>query len=107
MIKLAKVSEISVIATKDEVNEKSIALVSDSVEMFVPFGELFDVEKEKERLGKEIDGAKAEIAKSTSMLANENFVKKAPEKLVSAEREKLEKAKDKLEKLIEKLNMFN
>ena len=41
------------------------------------------------------------------MLANENFVKKAPEKLVSAEREKLEKAKDKLEKLIEKLNMFN
>ena len=107
LIKLANVSEIQVIASKDEVNEKSIALVSDSVEMFVPFGELVDVEKEKERLGKEIDGAKAEIAKSTSMLANENFVKKAPEKLVSAEREKLEKAKDKLEKLIEKLNMFN
>ncbi len=107
LIKLANVSEIQVIASKDEVNEKSIALVSDSVEMFVPFGELVDVEKEKERLGKEIDGAKAEIAKSTSMLANENFVKKAPEKLVSAERENLEKAKDKLEKLIEKLNMFN
>ena len=95
------------IASKEEVTEKCVALVSDSVEMFVPFGELVDVEKEKERLSKEIEGAKAEIAKSTSMLANENFVKKAPEKLVAAEREKLERAKDKLEKLIEKLNMFN
>ena len=107
LTKLANVSEICVIASKEEVTEKCVALVSDSVEMFVPFGELVDVEKEKERLGKEIEGAKAEIAKSTSMLANENFVKKAPEKLVAAEREKLERAKDKLEKLIEKLNMFN
>ena len=41
------------------------------------------------------------------MLKNENFVNKAPEKLVAAEREKLLKAQEKLEKLLDKLNMFD
>ena len=104
--KLANVSELVVIADKSEVVEKSIALVCDGIEMFVPFGDLVDIEKEKERLNKEIAQAKQEIAKSEGMLANENFVSKAPEKLVAAEREKLVKAKEKLERLIDKLNMF-
>jgi valyl-tRNA synthetase len=39
-------------------------------------------------------------------LLNEAFVNKAPEKLVRAEMEKKEQAKNKLEKLEEKLNKF-
>ncbi|MGN1097106.1 MAG: class I tRNA ligase family protein, partial [Christensenellales bacterium] len=90
--KLANISELVVISDKSEVPEKSVALVADGIEMFVPFGDLVDMEKEKERLNKEIASVKQEIEKSSGMLKNENFVNKAPEKLVAAEREKLLKA---------------
>ncbi|MGN0795480.1 MAG: valine--tRNA ligase [Christensenellales bacterium] len=105
--KLANISELVIISDKKEVPEKSIALIADGIEMFVPFGDLVDMEKEKERLNKEIATTKQEIEKSNGMLGNENFVNKAPEKLVNAEREKLAKAKEKLEKLMDKLNMFD
>ena len=105
--KLANISELIVISDKSEVPEKSVALVADGIEMFVPFGDLVDMEKEKERLNKEIASTKQEIEKSSGMLKNENFVNKAPEKLVAAEREKLLKAQEKLEKLLDKLNMFD
>ena len=105
--KLANISELVIISDKNDVPEKSIALIADGIEMFVPFGDLVDMEKEKERLNKEIATTKQEIEKSNGMLGNENFVNKAPEKLVNAEREKLAKAKEKLEKLMDKLNMFD
>ena len=56
-----------------------------------------DIEKKE----KEISFLKASIEKREKLLANENFVKKAPEKLVKEEQEKLEAEKQKLN-LLEK-----
>ena len=56
-----------------------------------------DIEKKE----KEISFLKASIEKREKLLANENFVKKAPEKLVKEEQEKLEAEKQKLS-LLEK-----
>ena len=49
---------------------------------------------------KEIESLKASILKRQNLLANENFVSKAPEKLVLDEKKKLEEEKKKLELLL-------
>ncbi|NLZ25170.1 MAG: hypothetical protein GX891_01750, partial [Clostridiales bacterium] len=72
-------------------------------EILLPVGGLIDIEKEKERLGKEITQAETEVQRAEEKLSNESFIKKAPQKLVDAEKEKLDRARQKLEKLIEKL----
>ena len=50
-------------------------------------------------LQKEIDSLKASIAKRKSLLANPNFVAKAPSNLVEQEKEKLLQEEEKLHKL--------
>ncbi len=49
---------------------------------------------------KEIEYLKSSILKRETLLANENFVKKAPEKLVSEEQEKLKLEKQRLDELL-------
>ncbi len=61
---------------------------------------LFDekevTEDDKRKKEKEIESLKCSIEKRSKLLSNENFVKKAPEKLVAEETEKLEMEKKKL-----------
>lgn len=104
--KLANVEDIIFVESKDEIKENCVAIVSDGVEIFIPFGDLVDIEKEKARLSGEIEKVIKEIARNKGMLANEKFVSRAPQKLVDAEKEKLNKNQEKLEKLEEKLKMF-
>lgn len=105
--KLANLSEIVHVALKSEIDEKCVTLVVDNMEIFIPFGDLLDIEKEKERLTKEIENAQSEVKRNEMMLSNTNFVKRAPQRLVDAEREKLARNQDKVVKLRDKLKMFN
>lgn len=88
--KLAGVTEIIFIKDKKEAGEKICQAVSAISEIYIPLGSLVDFEKEYLRLAKEIEKTEKEIARSSGMLNNKNFVEKAPEKLINAEREKLE-----------------
>lgn len=56
-------------------------------------------EEEKALLKKEIETLKASIAKRKSLLANSNFISKAPTHLVEQEKEKLALEEEKLKKL--------
>ena len=69
--------------------EKSASAVADPCELFIPLGELVDIEKELARLDKDLKNAEAEVARADGKLKNEKFVAKAPANLVEAEREKL------------------
>ena len=60
--------------------------------------ELVDLEKEKARIEGEMAKAQKQLESQNAKLANENFVARAPEAVVNAEREK----KAKLEALLEK-----
>ena len=77
------------------------------VEVFVDTANALDVEKELARLNEQISDTKEYIAILDKKLLNEAFVSRAPEKLVRAEMEKKEQAKQKLEKLELKLSKLS
>ena len=57
-------------------------------------GQLVDVAKELERINKELDKARKNLASLEGKLSNESFVSRAPEAVVAAERAKAQKARD-------------
>jgi valyl-tRNA synthetase len=64
---------------------------------------LFDLDTERERLGKQIEEAKADVARIEGKLANEQFVARAPEAVVQTERDRLATARGRLEGLEQSL----
>ena len=89
--KLAGVSSIKFFADKSEISEKVFTQVLNGFELFVPLGELVDIEKEIERLKAELIKTEEEIERANSKLSNQGFIAKAPKALVENERQKLDK----------------
>ena len=71
--------------------------------MFIPLGELVDKQKEIDRLTKEVNQVNSEIKRAEGKLNNQGFVAKAPAALIEQEKDKLEKYKDMLTKLNERI----
>ena len=94
ILRLAGASEVTVVESGAEAGEKVVSRVCEAGQIFIPLGELVDLEKEKARLEKELDRVLSEIARASGKLNNQNFVAKAPKKLVDDERAKLEKLLD-------------
>ena len=94
IVKLSGASALSFVESSAEVNGKTVSSVTEIAQIYVPLGELVDLEKEKARLSAEIERINAEIARAEGKLNNESFVSKAPAKLVEAEREKVKKYQD-------------
>ena len=97
--RLAGASAVELIAESDANPEKSASAVTESCELFIPLGDLVDVEKELARLAKDLKTAEGEVARSNGMLNNAGFLAKAPANLVEAEKEKLVAAQSRVEKL--------
>ena len=83
--------------------QKIVSKVCELGQIFVPLGELVDLDEERTRLNKELDRIKNEIARADGKLLNKNFVAKAPKKLVEDERSKKEKYLDMKEKIEKQL----
>jgi valyl-tRNA synthetase len=83
--------------------EKCIAGVIREIEVYIIVNSSIDVEKERERINKEIERLERNIKGSEGKLNNEGFVAKAPENVIIAEREKLESMKESLRKVKENL----
>ena len=100
--KLAGASHVEFVKEKPTDVKVSTA-VSDSVEVYIPLGELVDTEKEIARLTKELENTEKEILRAEGMLGNQKFVANAPKALVEKERDKLEKHRQKRDKLFEQI----
>ena len=102
--RLASASSLEIVS--DHTDEGSVRIVTDSATVFIPTGDLVDVEEEKARLRAELDKVNAEIARVSGKLANEGFVSKAPAAVVDAERAKLAKYEEKKAGVVAALAAF-
>lgn len=92
---LAKTAEVA-----DGHAENCALIAQTGIKIFVP---LADTEKERDRLRAELEKCKAELALAQSKLGNRGFCMKAPQKLIDAERAKVEDYTARIKVLTEKL----
>jgi valyl-tRNA synthetase len=95
---LAKVDSISIVPDYAPANTDASAVMPD-VEIFMPLRDLIDFEKERARIDKEIEKARAELGRVEKKLSNADFTSKAPENVIEKEKGK----RDELFELLSKL----
>ena len=78
-----------------------VEVTTHAARLFMPLAELVDFEKELARIAKEKENCLKQIAMFEGKLSNEAFVSRAPEKVVSDQKEKLAKNQALLAQLIE------
>ena len=88
---------------KTGIADDAVSTVIPEATIYIPFAELVDVEKEIERLKKEQEKLTKELARVNGMLANPNFVNKAPEAKINEEKEKQAKYAQMMEQVTERL----
>jgi valyl-tRNA synthetase len=79
--------------------EFSASAMVEKMELFIPLEGLIDLAKEVERLENEIKATEGYLKAVEGKLANQNFVDRAPEAVVTKEREKQDHYTESLKKL--------
>ena len=103
ILKLAGAKGIKFVSSAEEADANAITKVLAICTIYIPMGELVDLEKEKARLEGELEKITAEIARADGKLNNSGFISKAPKKLVDDERAKLNKYIEMREKILNQL----
>jgi valyl-tRNA synthetase len=96
--KLQKLSDITIDPVAEKQGICASAVVSGN-ELFVPLAGLIDLDKERDRINKEIQRLEGFKKSVESKLANDNFVSRAPADVVLNEKNKARDAAETLEKL--------
>jgi valyl-tRNA synthetase len=104
---LGYANEVLIQEDKAGISEDAVSTVVPGAVIYIPFTDLVDMEKEIERLQKEKERLEGELKRVTGMLANPNFVNKAPEAKLAEERAKLEKYTDMMRQVSERLEHFS
>ena len=97
--RLAFATQVHIMAGRDQAPPKSATAVCAAAELFIPLGELVDLDKERKRLQKDQEQLAREIARAEGKLQNPGFLQKAPPALIEEERQKLETYRAMLESL--------
>ena len=101
--KLGFSEKITVQEDKTGISENAMSILTDGIEVYIPFEELVDVEEERKRLEEEKKKVLAEIERATKMLSNPGFVNKAPEAKINEEKAKLVKYQEMLRSIEDRL----
>lgn len=70
---------------------KTLTVIVENGKIYIPLGELVDINEERVRLIKEKERFTAELERASGKLRNSDFIQKAPEILVAREKEKVDK----------------
>ena len=100
---LAYASDVIIQNDKTGIADDAVTVAIPDAVIYIPFADLVDIAKEKERLEKEKQKWEAEIKRSTGMLNNERFTSKAPAEKVQEERDKLQRNTQLLQQVTERL----
>ena len=103
--KLASASEVETGETFDIPD--CAGAVTHAARILIPLDQLVDKEKELARLAKEREKAQKDIDFLSKKLDNPGFLAKAPEQLVAAERAKLAKAQEKMDKIMQSIQAYS
>ena len=87
-----------------EPQQNSIAIVSGAATLYLPIAGMVDLDAERARLNREIEESEAEVARASAMLSNEQFVGRAPEQVVQAQRGRLAQADERTRALRARLS---
>ena len=101
--KLSYSESIKIQDNKDGIAPNAMSIITDGLEVYIPFEELVDIEEERKRLEDEKKKVLSEIERATKMLSNPGFINKAPESKINEEKEKLKKYQDMLKSIEERL----
>ena len=99
MKRLAWASQVTVQSEAPADAVKMVACVTQACQVLMPMADLVDLDKERERLEKELENAENMVKRTQAKLQNESFVSRAPQNVVDAEKEKLQKYGELAEKL--------
>lgn len=77
--------------------ENAMAAVVTGIEVYLPLAGLIDVEKETQRLSKELAAMEKDLQRAVGKLNNAGFLAKAPEDVIAKERAKYEELSGKIE----------
>ena len=103
LVRLARVAQDVAIGEQMDAPAQSATLIVEDVTVALPLAGLVDLAAERARLGKELAGAEADVARREGRLANAGFVDKAPPAVIAREREGLETARSTVAKLQERV----
>jgi valyl-tRNA synthetase len=105
LARLARIdpAKLRITQTLAEKPAKALALVVGSYEVFLPLAGMVDIDREQARLAAELREMEQEIGRAEQLLANQDFVTKAPAEVVGRERDKLLDYRQRHSKLRERL----
>ena len=101
--RLAYADEVKLLDAEPANLDGMVTIATADAKLYIPMGQLVDVEKEIARITKELEGQQKFLSGLEAKLSNEKFVSRAPEAVVAAEREKAAKTADLIAQLSESL----
>ena len=93
-------SKLDIVSGLDTPPSQAVSLViGEGVQAYLPLAGLLDLDKERERLSKELAEATAEVQRASALLNKPGFADKAPAHVVQGARDKLQAAQERQAKL--------
>ena len=84
-----------------------VTVITKDAKIYMPLAELVDIAEEKARIEKELGKSRENLARIEKKLGNPGFTAKAPEQVVAAERDKMEKLRALILNLEESLTQMS
>lgn len=102
--KLAYIENIHVLKPGVSFDSECSVAVNEYAKIYIPTENLIDKSQELAKLQKELDVSRAQLDQARARLSNQEFMSKAPQKVIQGAREVKEKLESKIEKLLLSIN---